>query len=70
MSRPAKSGLGVALALLAALILTPGLRGQKLAPAQRRDFMRQKLEFSKQILEGLTVENFESLSKTRAPCES
>ena len=33
------------------------------SPADRRVYMRQKLEFSKQVLEGLTTENYESMNK-------
>jgi hypothetical protein len=51
----------VALAILAAMV--QGLRGQEKPPPTRRDFMRQKLEFSKLVLEGLTLENYEMIGK-------
>jgi hypothetical protein len=64
MSRSWKTGLGAAvLALLAAMTAAPALRGQDKPAATRRDFMRQKLEFSKQVLEGLTVENYQAITR-------
>lgn len=64
MSRNRKTGLAAAfLALALAGLLATELHAQDNARASRRDFMRQKLEFSKQILEGLTVENFDTIDK-------
>lgn len=64
MKRIVKHGL-LALVTLVLFTPTPLLLGQdkEKSPPSRRDFMRQKLEFSKQILEGLTTENYESLGK-------
>jgi hypothetical protein len=59
-------GTGLALAgvvTLTAFLLLPTLGAQEKPPPTRRDFMRQKLEFSKQILEGLTVENYDTIGK-------
>ncbi len=64
MKRIVKHGLS---ALVALVVFTPApmLHGQEKekSPPTRRDFMRQKLEFSKQLLEGLTTENYQSLGK-------
>jgi hypothetical protein len=38
-------------------------RGDGPADEKRRAFMRQKLEFSKQVLEGLTLEDFDAITK-------
>ena len=55
----------LALVVLVLFAATPRLHGQdkEKSPPTRREFMRQKLEFSKQILEGLTTENYEFLGK-------
>lgn len=63
MTRLSKTAGGAALALALAAALAPALRGQEKPPPTRREFMRQKLEFSKQVLEGLTVENYQTISK-------
>jgi hypothetical protein len=77
MKRLLRRGFWAALALVVVLTAVPSplLHGQdkdkgkdkeqqkERTPADRREFMRQKLEFSKLILEGLTTENYESINK-------
>jgi hypothetical protein len=55
----------LAVASAAALLGPPPSRGQGQpgTPPARREFMRQKLEFSKLILEGLTLENYDSIGR-------
>lgn len=52
---------------LALIVSTAGLlrtRGQEvLKPGQRREFMRMKLEYSKNVLEGLAQEDFEQIAE-------
>jgi hypothetical protein len=50
--------------ILGILALTPLLSAQEKSSAARRDFMRRKLELSKQILEGLTTENFDTVDRS------
>ena len=54
-----------ALILLAGLSAAAGPRGEgpKPEPPTRSGFMRQKLEFSKLVLEGLAVENYDMIAK-------
>jgi len=52
----------VMLALLVAPVLTLNSRGQEAAqPSKRAEFMRMKLDFSKDILDGLVTEDFDSI---------
>jgi hypothetical protein len=54
------------LGVVAGLALVAGtglLRGQDQASPKRTVFMRQKLEFSKKVLEGLTVEDYDTIAK-------
>src|SRR5262245_60865018 len=60
MRRSAKFGLLACLALGAGLIATPGA-GQ--TPPTRRALMRTKLESSREILEGLTLEDYALVTK-------
>ncbi len=67
MKRALRRGLWASLALAAVVMMAPSpqLHGQdkEKAPADRRAYMRQKLEFSKLVLEGLTTENYTNLEK-------
>ena len=49
--------------ILGILVLAPLLSAQEKSLPTRRDFMRRKLEFSKQILEGLTTENYDTIDR-------
>jgi hypothetical protein len=53
--------LGLAGLALAATFLAA--RGQENRPRTRADFMRLKLEYSKLVLEGLTLENYATIIK-------
>jgi len=53
--------LGLAGLALAATFLTA--RGQEPRPRTRAEFMRLKLEYSKLVLEGLTLENYQTIIK-------
>jgi hypothetical protein len=53
--------LGLAGLALAATFLTA--RGQEQRTRSRAEFMQMKLEFSKKVLEGLTMENYETIIK-------
>src|SRR6516162_11929118 len=53
--------LGLAGLALAATFLAA--RGQGPRPRTRADFMRMKLEYSKLVLEGLTLENYQTIIK-------
>jgi hypothetical protein len=50
------AGLALAASFLAA-------RGQEQRTRSRAEFMQMKLEFSKKVLEGLTMENYETIVK-------
>lgn len=50
----------LAVAALAARTSAPAAQDQK---RTRSEFMRQKLEFSKNLLEGLSMENYETIGK-------
>jgi hypothetical protein len=52
--------LGLALVVAASLVAA---RAQDERTGSRSAFMRQKLEFAKNVLEGLTVENFDLIEK-------
>jgi hypothetical protein len=43
--------------------LEPVLRSDEQQPPTRQAFMRQKLEFSKLVLEGITLENYDMIAK-------
>jgi hypothetical protein len=60
MNRPVKFGLLACLAVVTGLIAGEGV-GQ--TPPNRRDMMRTKLEASKQILEGLTLEDYTLITR-------
>lgn len=53
--------LGLAVLALTATFLAA--RGQEPRPHTRAEFMRLKLEYSKQVLEGLTMENYQTIIK-------
>jgi hypothetical protein len=53
--------LGLATFAVAATFLAA--RGQEKGKPTRAEFMRMKLEYSKKVLEGLTLENYETISK-------
>ena len=53
--------LGLAGLALAATFLAA--RGQEQRPRTRAEIMRMKLEYSKKVLEGLTLENYETIIK-------
>lgn len=55
----------VCLAMFAVAALVSGIwtaRSRAQAKPTRAEFMRQKLEFSKKVLEGLTLENFDAIA--------
>jgi hypothetical protein len=52
---------GVAVFALSATFLT--VRGQEPKARSRAEFMRMKLEYSKKALEGLTLENYDSIAR-------
>jgi hypothetical protein len=61
-----RSVLAVALVATILIMVSIGERGQAqqdLPQGSRAAFMRQKLEFSKNLLEGLTVENYDQIEK-------
>jgi len=58
-----KPVLGAAFALIVAASVTPVLRSSEQPPPTRQAFMRQKLEFSKLVLEGITLENYDMIAK-------
>src|SRR5512135_480137 len=60
MKRWMRLGAVAGLALVAGTGL---LRGQDQASRKRAGFMRQKLEFAKEVLEGLTVEDYDTIAK-------
>lgn len=61
LSNPKRIALGLAAFALAATFLAA--RGQEPRPRTRAEFMRLKLEYSKQVLEGLTMENYQTIIK-------
>lgn len=59
-----RSGYGaLAVAGLLTLVIAPMVLAQIPKGSKRSQFMRQKLEFSKQVLEGLAVEDFPLIEK-------
>jgi hypothetical protein len=63
MRRAMSQGMRFLFASAVVAAALPGLRGGEQKPPTRREFMREKLEFSKLVLEGLTVENFDMIAK-------
>lgn len=63
------TGVGALLAAVALALSLPGLLGSGPSPSSRpeppsrHEFMRQKLDFSKLLLEGLAVENYDLITK-------
>lgn len=54
----------VALALIAASVAALGSRGQEIPQENKRaEFMRQKLDYSKKVLEGLATEDFAAITE-------
>jgi hypothetical protein len=53
----------VVLGTLAIVLGAVSTRGAGPAEEKRRTFMRQKLEYSKAVLEGLTLEDFEAITR-------
>lgn len=54
----------VALTLIAGSLVASGSRGQDASNSQKRaEFMRQKLDHSKKVLEGLVTEDFASITE-------
>lgn len=58
-----KPVLRAAFALIVVASVTPVLRSGEQPPPTRQAFMRQKLEFSKLVLEGITLENYDVIAK-------
>ena len=61
------TALGKLALVMGVLILFAGVassRGDDPAGEKRRAFMRVKLEYSKKVLEGLTLEDFDAISKS------
>lgn len=56
-------GVGLLLALTVLTTAPSASLKAEQKPPTRREFMRQKLEFSKLLLEGLTIENFDLIAK-------
>ena len=62
LSNRKRIGLGLAGLALAATVLAVRAQEPK-RPPSRAEFMHMKLEFSKKVLEGLTLENYEMIVK-------
>jgi len=62
-SIPWSLGVGLASLAFAAIVLTATSGGQPVPKQTRREFMRQKLSISKDVLEGLALEQFTSIEK-------
>jgi hypothetical protein len=54
--------LGLALLALGATVVAE--QGKEQRPRSRAEFMRTKLEYSKKALEGLTLEDFDTIAKS------
>jgi hypothetical protein len=52
------------LALLALTMALPVVQGQAQRTRSRAEFMRTKLEYSKNVLEGLTLEDYDAIAKS------
>jgi hypothetical protein len=50
-------------AVVAIVAVVLGVRAEGRQPGKRAEFMRMKLEYSKNVLEGLTVENYDEIAK-------
>ena len=50
--------------LLAFFAVAVAAGGGQQRPTSRAEFMRMKLEYSKNVLEGLTLENYDAISKS------
>ena len=57
-------GLLACLGLLALGAAVLSTHGEEPKPPTRSEFMRQKLEFSKKVLEGLTLEDYDMIGKS------
>ena len=53
----------VSLVMLASVAVVLAAAGAEQRPTSRAEFMRMKLEYSKRVLEGLTLENFDTISQ-------
>jgi hypothetical protein len=62
VSNPKRLALGLIGLALAVAVLAARAQEPK-RPPSRAEFMRLKLEYSKMVLEGLTLENFETIVK-------
>jgi hypothetical protein len=63
MNRSFRRGLVAALAVAALAVTVARPRGGEPNPPTRQEFMRQKLDYSKRVLEGLTVENYDLIAR-------
>ncbi|MGE3818290.1 MAG: hypothetical protein AB7I30_02555 [Isosphaeraceae bacterium] len=63
MKRRVIRSVGLLLAASAIVWTLAPSRGEEPQPPTRKGFMRQKLEFSKLVLEGLTVENYDLIAR-------
>ena len=52
------------LAVLAFSAVVLAVRGAEQRPHSRAEFMRTKLEYSKKVLEGLTLEDYDAIAKS------
>ena len=52
------------LAVLALSAVVLAVRGEEQRPHSRAEFMRTKLEYSKKALEGLTLEDYDTIAKS------
>jgi hypothetical protein len=50
-------------AVVAIVAAVLGVRAEGRQPGKRAEFMRMKLEYSKNVLEGLTVEDYDEIAK-------
>ena len=63
MNRTAPYRVVFCAVLLAFFAVVLAVAGGEQRPTSRAEFMRMKLEFSKNVLEGLTLENYDAISK-------
>ncbi len=63
MNLPNRKTIVIGLAILALGATLLSARAQEPRPRTRAEFMRLKLEYSKLVLEGLTLENYETIIK-------
>jgi hypothetical protein len=64
MKRIVVRGIASGLALVALLVIVMAAAAQQSRDQKRAEFMRMKLEHSKKILEGLTLENYGTIAKS------